>query len=63
MREGLGVRLCHASAMPQLLTYERTMRREAPVIVLQAMKGQLNAVYSVVIPAHSCIAVRDLPIC
>ena len=48
VREGLGMRLCHASATPQLLTYGRMMRRGAPVLVLQATKGrvrlQLNAV-------------------
>ena len=52
VREGLGMRLCHASATPQLLTYGQTMRRavRAPVFVLQATKGwvrlQLNAVCS-----------------
>ena len=58
-----GLRLCHASATPQLLIYGRTMGRGALVFVLQGTKGlvrlQWNAVCSGVIPAHFRIIVRD----
>ena len=59
VREGLGVRLCHASATP----HGRTMRRGAPVFATKGrVRLQLNAVVVGVIPAHFRIVVRHPPI-
>ena len=66
VREGLGMRLCHASATPQLLTCGRTMRRGAPLLPSKRRKDEWDYSWmqfvAGVIPTHFRIVVRDPPI-